>query len=91
LRSWCHGGNRAQENEHQPDPEQEKIFNEELKSGHFHCVEEVIGEARLYMGRRSLPLLARLREHSARLCAKCLPLWKNRVRLEGLVKELIHG
>ncbi len=26
-------------------PEQEKIVKEELKSGHFHSVEEVIGEA----------------------------------------------
>ena len=26
-------------------PEQEKIVKEELKSGHFHSIEEVIGEA----------------------------------------------
>lgn len=74
-------------------PEQEKIVKEELESGHFRTMEEVVGEA-----------LRALREKktSARAGAPCDAereavremiafVEQNRARLEGVsVKELIH-
>ena len=57
-------------------PEQEKIVNDELKSGRFRSAAEVIGEAlQVLLGRREMLAFVE----------------KNRVRLEGVsVKELIH-
>jgi putative addiction module CopG family antidote len=74
-------------------PEQERIVNDELKSGHFGSVEEVIGEA--------LKVLRTKEQSSADVTANgaqreavremLVFVEKNRVRLEGVsVKELIH-
>jgi Arc/MetJ-type ribon-helix-helix transcriptional regulator len=57
-------------------PEQEKIVQDELKSGHFRSVEQVIGEALQALREKStLPLLF-LMARNARLCAKCSRLQK---------------
>ncbi len=74
-------------------PEQEKIVKDELKSGHFHNVEEVIGEA-LHVLREKEQSSASVTSNGAQREAVNEMLAfveKNRVRLEGVsVKELIH-
>ena len=73
--------------------EQERIVNDELKSGHFHTAEEVIGEA--------LQVLREKEQSSAGVTANGAQreavremlsfVEKNSVRLERVsVKELIH-
>jgi putative addiction module CopG family antidote len=74
-------------------PEQEKIVNDELKSGRFRSAAEVIGEAlQVLLGREQA--LAGVTPNGARREAVREMLAfveKNRVRLEGVsVKELIH-
>jgi Arc/MetJ-type ribon-helix-helix transcriptional regulator len=74
-------------------PEQEKIVKDELKSGHFRNVEEVIGEA-LHVLRDKEQSSAGVTANGAQREAVREMLAfveKNRVRLEGVsVKELIH-
>jgi putative addiction module CopG family antidote len=74
-------------------PEQEKIVKDELKSGHFRNVEEVIGEA-LHVLRDKEQSFAGVTANGAQREAVREMLSfveKNRVRLEGVsVKELIH-
>jgi hypothetical protein len=74
-------------------PEQEKIVKDELESGHFRNVEEVIGEA-LHVLRDKGRSLAGVTSNGAQREAVREMLAfveKNRVRLEGVsVKELIH-
>ncbi len=74
-------------------PEQEKIVKEELESGHFRTIEEVVGEAlRALREKEALtgsggPTAAE-REAVREMMAFAE---KNRVRLEGVsVKELVH-
>ncbi len=72
-------------------PEQEKIVKDELKSGHFRSVEEVIGEALHALHEKeqssSTPDGAQCEAVREMLAF----VEKNRVRLEGVsVKELIH-
>lgn len=71
-------------------PEQEKIVTEELKSGHFRSVEEVIDEALQVLREREQPAKpdGAQREAVREMIAF---VEKNRARLEGIsVKELIH-
>ena len=74
-------------------PEQEKIVNDELKSGHFRSAEEVIGVA-LQTLREKEQSSAELTSNGAqREAVKEMLAFveKNRVRLGGIsVKELIH-
>ncbi|HYT22509.1 MAG TPA: hypothetical protein VEW05_20045 [Candidatus Polarisedimenticolia bacterium] len=72
-------------------PEQEKIVKEELRSGHFHSVEEVIGEALqgLSEKERSRSTANGAQREAVREMLAFVE--RNRVRLEGVtVKELIH-
>ena len=71
-------------------PEQEKIVKDELKSGHFRTVEEVIDEALQVLHEREQPSMPNgvQREAVREMLAF---VKKNRTRLEGVsVKELIH-
>lgn len=64
-------------------PEQEKIVKEELESGRFRTMEEVVGEAlrALHFARKSnLPARACRMAHSAKPCAKCLLLPRKTAR-----------
>jgi Arc/MetJ-type ribon-helix-helix transcriptional regulator len=73
--------------------EQEKIVKDELKSGHFRNVEEVIGEA-LQVLREKVQSSTGVESNGAQREAVREMLAfveKNRVRLEGVsMKELIH-
>ncbi len=74
-------------------PEQEEIVKAQLKSGHFHTVEEVIGEALQALGEKerfsaTSPSDGEQREAVREMLAF---VERNRVRLDGVtVKELIH-
>lgn len=74
-------------------PEQEKIVNEELKSGHFHSVEEVISEALQVLRVKEQSSIAGTPNGAQREAVREMQAFveKNRVRLEDVsVKELIH-
>jgi putative addiction module CopG family antidote len=74
-------------------PEQEKIIKEELKSGHFRSVEEVIGEALQVLREKELASSATTSNGSQREAVREMLEFveKNRVRLEGVsIKQLIH-
>ena len=74
-------------------PEQEKIVNDELKSGHFRSVEEVIAKALHALREREQSLRPRASNGEQREAVLEMLAFaeKNRVRLEGVsVKELIH-
>jgi Arc/MetJ-type ribon-helix-helix transcriptional regulator len=73
-------------------PEQERIVQDELKSGHFRTAEEVIGEALQVLrekdSSRGTASGGAQREAVTEMFAF---VERNRVRLEGVsVKELIH-
>ena len=74
-------------------PGQEKIVKDELRSGHFHNAEEVIGEA-LHVLREKEQSSGGVTSNGAQREAVREMLAfveKNCVRLEGVsVKELIH-
>jgi putative addiction module CopG family antidote len=71
-------------------PEQEKIVKDELKSGHFHTVEEVIDEALQVLHEREQPSMPNGAQREA-VREMLAFVEKNRARLEGVsVKELIH-
>lgn len=74
-------------------PKQERIVNDELKSGHFRSAEEVIGEALQALRQKdqsSAGVTANGAQHEAAREMLAF-VEKNRVRLEGVsVKELIH-
>ncbi len=74
-------------------PEQEKIVKDELESGHFRNVEEVIGEALQVLrskGQSSTGVTANGAQREA-VREMLAFVEKNRVRLKGVsVKELIH-
>ena len=74
-------------------PEQEKIVKGELKSGHFHSIEEVLGKALQVLSEkdrsRSTDTLIGGQRKAVREMLTFVE--GNRVRLEGVtVKELIH-
>ena len=74
-------------------PEQEKIVKEELKSGHFQTVEEVIGEALQVLREKEQASTDVTANGEQREAVREMLAFaeKNRVRLEGVtVKELIH-
>lgn len=74
-------------------PEQEQIVNEELKSGHFHSVEEVISEAlQILRGKEQASPADTSNGAQGKAVREMLAfVEKNYVRLEGVsVKELIH-
>jgi len=74
-------------------PEQEKLVNEELKSGHFRSVEEVIDEALQFLKEKEKSGAASTSDGAQRQAVRDMLEFveKNRVRLEGVsVKELIH-
>jgi hypothetical protein len=74
-------------------PEQEKIIKEELKSGHFRSVEEVIGEALQALQAKGPSSGAATSNGSQREAVREMLEFveNNRVRLEGVsVKQLIH-
>ncbi|MGB6198323.1 MAG: hypothetical protein WA871_06510 [Candidatus Acidiferrales bacterium] len=74
-------------------PEQEHIVKEELKSGHFGSVEEVIGEAlqALHQKEQSSARVAPGGAQREAVREMLAFVEKNRVRLEGVsVKDLIH-
>jgi putative addiction module CopG family antidote len=74
-------------------PEQEKIVKEELKSGHFHSVEEVIAEALQALSEKERSRSTGTANGAQREAVREMLAFveRNRVRLEGVtVKELIH-
>ena len=74
-------------------PEQEKIIKEELKSGHFRSVQEVIGEALQALQAKEQSSGAATSNGSQREAVREMLEFveNNRVRLEGVsVKQLIH-
>jgi putative addiction module CopG family antidote len=74
-------------------PEQEKIVKEELKSGHFHSVEEVISEALQVLSEKERSMSTGSANGAQREAVREMLTFvdRNRVRLEGItVKELIH-
>jgi len=74
-------------------PEQEEIIKEELKSGHFRSIEEVIGGALQVLREKKL-LSGVITSNGSQVDAVREMIEfvaKNRVRLEGIsVKQLIH-
>jgi len=74
-------------------PEQERIVEDELKSGHFHSIEQVIGEALRALREKQQFSGAVTPNGAQREAVREMLAFveKNRVRLEGVsVKELIH-
>jgi Arc/MetJ-type ribon-helix-helix transcriptional regulator len=74
-------------------PEQEKIVKDELQSGHFRNVEEVIGEALLVLREKEQSAAGVTANGAQREAVREMLAFveKNHVRLEGVsVKELIH-
>ncbi len=74
-------------------PEQEKIVEAELKSGHFHSVEQVIAEALEALREKEQLSAGRVADGAQREAVREMFAFveKNRTRLEGVsVKELIH-
>ena len=74
-------------------PEQEKIVQEKLKSGHFRTPEEVVDEALRALRPKEQPLPSSERDGSQREAVHEMLAFveKNHVRLQDVsVKELIH-
>lgn len=74
-------------------PEQIKMVQEELETGHFLTVEEVIGQALEALRSKERGLTAGKTSDAQRQAVREMSAFieKNRVRLEGVsVKELIH-
>ena len=74
-------------------PEQEQIVKNELNSGRFRSVEEVIGEALQVLREKEQSSTGVAANGAQREAVREMLAFveKNRVRLEGIsVKELIH-
>jgi Arc/MetJ-type ribon-helix-helix transcriptional regulator len=74
-------------------PEQEAIIEEELKSGHFRSVEEVIGEALQGLREKERSSTAAAPNGAQREAVREMLAFveTNRTRLDGVsIKELIH-
>jgi hypothetical protein len=72
--------------------EQEKIVEEELKSGHFRTAEEVVAEAlQIFHHKTRSAAIPEDGEQREAVCEMFSFVSANRVRLDGVtVKELIH-
>jgi len=71
-------------------PEQERIINDELKSGHFRSAEEVIAEA-LFALRERKDTSSSANDNGRAVREMLNFVDKNRTPLQGVsVKELIH-
>jgi len=74
-------------------PEQEKIVEDELKSGRFRSTEEVIGEARKVLHSKAQASAGVASDGAQREAVREMLAFteKNRVRLEGVsVKDLMR-
>jgi len=74
-------------------PEQERIVNDELKSGHFRSAEEVIAKALAALREKGRALLVRDSDgcHDVAVREMLNFVEKNRTPLQGIsVKELIR-
>ena len=74
-------------------PELEKIVKEQLESGHFRSIEEVIGKALQVLREKELASHAPTSNGSQQEAVREMIdfVEKNRVRFEGVsVKQLIH-
>jgi len=74
-------------------PEQEQIIHEELKSGRFRTVEEVIGEAFQVLRAKEQSSESAAPNSAQREAVREMLAFveKNHIRLDGVsVKELIH-
>ena len=74
-------------------PEHEKIIKEELESGHFRSIEEVIGMALQVLCEKELASHATTSNGSQQEAVREMIdfVEKNRARLDGVpVKQLIH-
>ena len=73
-------------------PEQERMVNNELKSGHFRSAEEVIAKALLALREKENSSLADDNGHHDEAVREMLNfVEKNRTPLQGIsVKKLIH-
>jgi putative addiction module CopG family antidote len=74
-------------------PEQERIVQDNLKSGRFHTAEDVIGRALQALREQEQPSGEGTSNGAQREAVREMLVFveKNRVRLEGVsVKELIH-
>ena len=74
-------------------PEQEKIVEDELKSGHFRTVEEVIAEALQALHKKERHLSISAPDDDQRGAVREMQTFveKNHVRLDGIsVKDLIR-
>jgi putative addiction module CopG family antidote len=73
-------------------PELEKLVQDELKSGHFHTVEELIGEALQALRDKERSSQAQSNGSQREAVREMMDfVEKNHVRLEGVsVKDLIH-
>jgi len=74
-------------------PEQEKIVQDTLETGHFRTVQEVIGEALQVLREKEQTSTLSTPNGAQREAVREMLAFveKNRVRLEGIsVKELIH-
>lgn len=70
-------------------PQQQEIIQQQLKSGRFHSVEEVISEALQSLREQAGTIQPSARAQAVREMLDFVE--KNRVRLDGIsVKELIH-
>ena len=72
-------------------PEQEKIVKEELKSGHFHSVEEVIGEVLQVLSEKERSRSIETANGAQREAVREMLAFveRNRVRLEGDRKSVV--
>jgi Arc/MetJ-type ribon-helix-helix transcriptional regulator len=74
-------------------PEQEAIIKDELNSGHFHTIEEVIGEALQALRKKEQSSISATPNGAQQEAVREMLAFvgSNRTRLEGVsVKELIH-
>lgn len=74
-------------------PEQEKIVKEELESGHFRTIEEVVAEALRALREKAVLTTSGGPTAAEREAVREMIVFaeKNHVRLEGVsVKELVH-
>jgi putative addiction module CopG family antidote len=72
-------------------PEQEKIVSDELKSGHFRSVEELIGQALQALREKEQSAGTAVPNHIEAVREMLSFVESNHTRLAGVsVKELIH-
>ena len=89
---WYHLRNKGLDMNIKLTREQEKIVRDELNSGHFRSIEQVIGEALHALRDKEKSAVASSNGAQREAVQEMLAfVEKNRVRLEGVsVKQLIH-